>query len=193
MEEAERRNPGPWVAHSAHTAAAARAIAGRCEGLDPEAAYILGYLHDIGRREGVTDLRHVIDGRRYLAGLGYDDAARICLTHSFPIRVADAVAGVWDCTPEELSAARGALREAEYTEYDRLIQLCDCLALPVGYCLVEKRLVDVALRRGVNEHTVARWTAYLELQRAFEAAVGTSIYDLLPGAVANTFGVSLLP
>ena len=37
------------------------------------------------------------------------------------------------------------LAGSTYTSYDRLIQLCDALALPSGFCLVEKRLMDVAL------------------------------------------------
>jgi len=192
MADAEERNLGPWVSHSAYTAEAARAIARHHDGLDPQATYILGYLHDIGRREGISDMRHVIDGHRFLGALGYDDAARICLTHSFAIQDVRAVAGVWDCARDEIADVRHALRQVEYTEYDRLIQLCDALALPAGYCLIEKRLVDVALRRGVNRYTVARWTAYLELQRTFEASIGRSIYSLLPGVVESTFGINLV-
>ncbi len=54
LAEAETRNPGPWVAHSINVARAAQLIAERHPDLDPDRAYILGLLHDIGRREGVT-------------------------------------------------------------------------------------------------------------------------------------------
>ena len=50
---------------------------------DGEKAYILGLLHDIGRKFGVRHLGHVSDGDSYMLSLGYDEAARICLTHSF--------------------------------------------------------------------------------------------------------------
>ena len=188
LAEAETRNSGPWVAHSRHVAAAARAIAAYWPDLDPDAAYALGLLHDIGRRAGVTKMRHAIDGHRYLAGLGYADAARICLTHSFVVRDIRAIAGEWDCTPDELAHAERLLSETTYDGYDRLIQLCDALALPSGYCLMEVRLVDVALRHGVNEYTVQRWEGYLSLLREVEAIIGRSVYSLLPGVVENTFG-----
>ena len=153
LAQAENRNPGAWVQHSIYTAKAAHLIAGQLPDLDPTTAYILGILHDIGRREGVTDMRHTLDGYTCLMASGFDDAARICLTHSFPIKYIHAGSGKWDCSDEELQFIEKFLAEVEYNEYDRLIQLCDALALPSGFCLIEKRLVDVALRRGVNPFT----------------------------------------
>ena len=86
---------------------------------------------------------------------------------------------------------RDYLSETEYTDYDRLIQLCDALALPSGCCLMEKRMVDVALRYGVNEYTVPKWEAVLQIKAGFEDVLGRSIYELLPDVVENTFGVKL--
>ena len=65
----------------------ARAVAERHPALDLDAAYVLGLLHDIGRSEGgphVPDVRHILDGHRLMLERGFDDCARICLTHSFP-------------------------------------------------------------------------------------------------------------
>jgi hypothetical protein len=191
MAEAEQRNPGRWVQHSVYVAQAASQIAAHHPALDPSTAYILGYLHDIGRREGVTDLRHTLDGYNYLAKLGFTAAARVCLTHCFPTKSIYAGAGQWDCTPAELEFVRGFMAEVEFSEYDRLILLCDALALPTGYCLIEKRLVDIALRRGVNDQTVEKWKAFFELQGDFERIIGRSIYSVLPGVIEYTFGMDL--
>jgi len=187
MAEAKRMNPGPWVDHSRYAAQAAELIAQRDPRLDPSTAYILGYLHDIGRREGVTDLRHTLDGYRYLSSQGYEDAARICLTHSFAVADLRAYAGEWDCSSEDLEFLKYYLSTIEYHVYDRLIQLADTLAATNGYWLIEKRLVDVALRHGVSAMTVDKWRAKLEIQKQFETAIGESIYNLLPGVVENTF------
>jgi HD superfamily phosphodiesterase len=62
LTEAQQLNPGPWVEHSLFVAQGAKLIALHCEGMDSEAAYIVGLLHDIGRRFGVTNMRHSIDG-----------------------------------------------------------------------------------------------------------------------------------
>lgn len=189
IAEAEQRNPGPWVQHSYLVAQAAAVIAERCPGMDAQAAYCLGLLHDIGRREGVTDLRHTIDGCRYLIEQGYPDAARICLTHSFPYQHIEAGAGHWDCSAAELAWAANYLAACQYSLYDRLIQLCDAVSLATGFCLIEKRLIDVALRHGVNSYSVQKWQAFLDIQKQFETAIGLSIYALLPNVVQNTFGI----
>ena len=133
LAEAALMNPGPWVSHSRNVALAARLIAGHHPRLDPDAAYILGLLHDIGRREGVTYIRHLIDGYNFLNDLGYADAARVCLTHSFPIPDLYVYMGDRDCTVEELKFLEDFLATVEFDEYDRLIQLCDGIAQPTGF------------------------------------------------------------
>ncbi len=182
LAEAERLNPGPWVGHSKNVAAAARTIAGASDDLDPELATVLGLLHDIGRRAGVTGMRHTLDGYRYLTEVGHASTARICLTHSFPgddLRVAAAGAGQWDCSEDELKLVNDYLTKVKYDDYDRLIQLCDCLALPDGFCVLEKRFVDVVMRHGFNEYTVRKWRAYLDLLGHFDDLTGQPVYRLL--------------
>jgi hypothetical protein len=188
LSEAERLNPGPWAAHSRNVAQAARLIAERHPRLDPERAYVAGLLHDIGRRYGITHMRHALDGYRFLASEGYEGAARPCLTHSYPLKDDPAGAAQWDGSQAELLFIQDYLSRITYDDYDRLIQLCDCLALPEGFCLMEKRLVDVALRYGVNDHTLPRWRAFLSIKEQFEQVIGVSIYSLLPGVIENTFG-----
>jgi hypothetical protein len=188
IKEAQELNSGPWVQHSFYVGKAAESIAQPHPKLDSQTAFILGYLHDIGRRAGVADMRHTLDGYYFLMEKGFDYAARICITHVFPLKHINSVAGKWDCTQQELDFLDDYLSKIEFDEYDRLIQLCDAIALPSGYCLVEKRLMDVALRHGVNEFSVPRWKAYLELQKEFESATGQSIYKALDGVVENTFG-----
>jgi predicted hydrolase (HD superfamily) len=187
LGEAESCNPGPWVAHSRNVALAAKCIA-ESSNLDTEAAYILGLLHDIGRQEGVTNMRHTIDGYTFLKSLGHDDAARIALTHSFPYKHVDAIFGHWDCTDEERKTVESFLETTIFNDYDRLLQLCDCLALSTGLCLLEKRMIDVALRHGVNEYTVVKWKAFVDIQKYFEERMGQSIYGVLPGVIETTFG-----
>ena len=188
LVEAETLNPGPWVSHSMYVAQGASIIAGYHPHLDPETAAVLGILHDIGRRAGKTAMRHILDGYYFMQEQEYADAARICLTHSFPVMKRESAAGRWDCTAEELAFIDRFLAEIELDEYDYLIQLCDTLALPSGFTIIEKRQVDVVLRHGLNDYTLARWQAYFHLKDRFEAAIGRSIYKLLPGIVENTLG-----
>ncbi len=191
LDEAGVRNPGPWTEHSRHVAEAALRIAERVPGMDGEAAFILGLLHDMGRREGVTGMRHVLDGYRYLASLGYEDAARINLTHSFANGDIREVFGEWDCAPEEVAFIESYLARRGFDDYDRLIQLCDALAMADGFVLMEKRMLDVAVRYGaevgVSAYSVRKWRRTFEIRADFERRMECSVYDLLPGVVENTF------
>jgi putative nucleotidyltransferase with HDIG domain len=191
LAKAERLNPGPWVQHSKNVALAARLIAERIPDLDPEVSYVLGLLHDIGRREGRTNIRHLIDGYRFLADLGYEDVARISLTHSFPIADLEAYMGERDCSPEDLQFIEEYISSVEFNKYDRLIQLCDAIAPPSGFCLMEKRMVDVALRLGIDEITLSGWEARFQIMAEFDNEIGQSVYSILPGIIEGTFGEKL--
>lgn len=180
-------NPGPWVEHSLFVGKAAELIAKEDKELDGNIALVLGMLHDIGRRYGVTSMRHSIDGYNFLMEKGYGLLAGICISHSFPYKNIDAVFGKWDCSDEEYKFVKEYLEKTDFTAYDKLIQLCDALALPTGYCLMEKRMLDVAMRHGVNEYTIEKWKATFEIQSFFEGRIGKSIYSVLPNVIENTF------
>ena len=61
LREAESCNPGPWGNHSRIAARCAERIAASA-GMETEKAYVLGLLHDIGRKFGVKHLAHGLDG-----------------------------------------------------------------------------------------------------------------------------------
>ncbi|WP_058301228.1 HD domain-containing protein [Gorillibacterium timonense] len=178
FNDAVRRNPGAWENHSLLVADCASTISKQCKNLDADAAYIFGLLHDIGRREGITTMRHIYDGYLYLKGQRYDDAARICLTHSFPLKSVHAYSGENDCTKDETSFINDYLQNIEYSDYDKLIQLCDALAYPTGVSLIEKRLIDVTMRHGFNEYTLPKWEAFFNLKNEFDSKCNCNIYRL---------------
>ena len=186
LAQAERANPGPWADHCRYVALACQNIASRCPSLDADLAYIYGLLHDIGRYAGVTSERHLIDGYRYCMERGWEKAAQICISHAFMVKDISSSIGVFDMPPEDKAFMADFVKHAVYDDYDYLVQLCDALALPTGFCLLEKRFVDVAIRYGTHPATVDRWKAVLAIKARFEAAIGGSIYDCLPGAVENS-------
>ena len=187
LEEGSKLNPGAWIDHSLYVGKVAELIAKEDKELDSNVALILGMLHDIGRRYGVTNERHSIDGYKFAMEKGYDLWARICMTHGYLCKNVDDICGKKDCTIEERNFTKEYLNNIEFTAYDKLIQLCDALALHNGFTLIEKRLVDVALRHGVNEYIVPKWKAFMELKKYFEEKMEKSIYSILPGVIENTF------
>lgn len=186
LKEAECANPGPWADHSRYVAMACRNIASRCPELDGDVAYIYGLLHDIGRYAGVTSERHLIDGYRYCMERGWEKAAQICITHAFMVKDISSSIGVFDMPPEDKAFLAAFVEKAVYDDYDYLVQMCDALALPTGFCLLEKRFVDVAIRYGTHPATVERWKVILRIKEQFETRMGCSIYDCLPGVAENS-------
>ncbi len=93
--ESLNMNPGPWGGHCRVAAESAEKIASLCS-MDSNEAYILGLLHDIGRRYGYLHLGHIVKGYQYMLDLGYDEVARICLSHSFPIKDINTYIGNFD-------------------------------------------------------------------------------------------------
>lgn len=177
---ANEMNPGPWREHSLNVADAAKRIAEACH-LDANKAYVLGLLHDIGRRTGIAQVRHIIDGYDFCISKGWDEVARCCLTHSFPIKDIEADISKKDITKEQYDFIKKYLDELEYDQYDKLIILCDSLADAKGFCILEKRFVDTTRRYGVFSFTIDRWNYTFEYKKYFDILANMSIYNLLPG------------
>lgn len=172
--EAEKCNPGPWGNHSRVAAHCAEKIAMECNDLDSNKAYILGLLHDIGRKFGVRHLGHVSDGYTYIMSLGYDEVAQICLTHSFNNSTTDEYIGKFDTTDEELKMIQDVLKAVIFDDYDRLIQLCDLLAGTERVLDIEERMKDV--RRRYGSYPQGKWNSNLALKKYFEEKIGKDIY-----------------
>ena len=171
-------NPGPWVMHSMNVGIAARNIAEKVSRLNPEKAYIVGLLHDIGRRVGIVDIpTHVYEGYRYCLGKGWDEAARICMTHSY-LRMQDEFSHEPDSEQEK--AIKAYIMNCQADEYDQLIQLCDSLAVDYGFVILEKRFVDVTRRYGIMEGYIKGWEIAFSIKEYFEKEMGCSVYDVLP-------------
>lgn len=67
LDEGSKLNPGPWIEHSLNVGRAAELIAKYDRELDENTALVLGMLHDIGRRYGVTSMRHSLDGYKFFS------------------------------------------------------------------------------------------------------------------------------
>ena len=175
---AEELNPGPWAKHSINVGIAARNIAEKIPGMNSEKAYIVGALHDIGRRVGIVNIsRHVYEGYMYAMNNGWDEVAKVCMTHSYPL-----MAKEFESEPEtaEDKVIKEYISGCECDDYDLLIQLCDSVAADYGFCILEKRFIDVARRYGIMKNALDWWNEVFKIKEYFEAKIGCSVYDVLP-------------
>lgn len=176
LREGERLNPGAWGNHSRVAGLCAQRIA-EAAGMDGEKARVLGMLHDIGRRNGVHGIRHAVDGYNFLMEKGYDQAARISMTHSFAIKSLESALGTIDVTEAEKQFMLDYIENCEYDDYDLLMQVCDSIALAEGPADMETRMGDVKRRYGWYPQD--KWDRHMELGRYFEERTGRKLMDIV--------------
>lgn len=192
LESGVAKNPGPWREHSYAVARAAEKIARAVNEnsaanttahgsttplLNPDFAYTCGLLHDIGRQEGHTYIAHVYDGYHFLKNLGYNQLAKICLTHSFNLHTIEDYIGKIDISTEQYDELKTLLAATEYDDYDRLIQLLDSTCGADGTQNLEARMNDVKERYGY--YPEGKWNKNFELKEYFEKLMGRDFYDVI--------------
>ena len=149
----------------------------------------VGSLHDIGRRVGIVGVKHIIASYDYAMGKGWAEVARVSLKHSYPIQDVSKEIGKFDVTTDEYNKMNNILSSMIYDDYDKLIILCDSLAMAEGCVILEKRFVDTTRRYGVFNFTVERWNSVLAIKEHFENKMGCLIYDILPNIKETTFKI----
>ena len=58
---------------------------------------------------------------------GWEKAAQICISHAFMIQDITTSIGVFDVSREDYQFMAEFIKNAQYDDYDRLVQLCDAL------------------------------------------------------------------
>ena len=176
-----------WIDHCVSVGNTAGKIAGALKdksyNIDVDKTIALGYVHDIGKYTDKTH-KHDIKGYEYLIGKGYDeDYCNICLTHSYLNNdITCTAGGVPDIT--ENPFLTNFVKNHEYTIYEKIINLCDLMCTKVNMTL-EKRLIDIMVRRGVHDNTVYHIKEAQKLKEQIDEMLGHNVYDLFPDVLKN--------
>ena len=169
-----------WIKHSICVGNTAGKIAEKLN-LDVDYAKTLGYIHDIGRAIGDGN-DHVINGYNYIKKLGYDDEyANICLTHSYLNNDVYCTAGGF---PKDIPFRTKFIKNHEYTIYEKIINLCDLMCTDT-IMTVDKRLIDLIIRKGVHENTQYHIKETYKLKQYIDEQSGFNVYDLFPSIKDN--------
>ena len=164
-----------WIIHSICVGNCASKIA-KALNLDSELAKTLGYIHDIGKSVGEYT-SHVIGGYNYLKSLGYDETyCNICLTHSYLNNDIYCTAGG---IPDDIPFRTEFIRNHKYSEYEKIINLCDLMCTKVVNT-IDKRLIELMIRKGVYENTQYHIKETYKLKKYFDDLLGYNLYDLFP-------------
>ena len=153
--------------------------------MDVDKARAMGYIHDIGKRFGKRAI-HTVEGYDFLISLGYNEEyANICLTHSYLNNDINCTAGGFPspkCKGYEFRV--NFLKNHEYTIYDKIINICD-LFCTNEFVTIDRRLIDVYIRRGVYDNTVYQIKSTIALKRELEDMMGCGLYSLFPEIIDN--------
>ena len=174
LKEAEQTTTDMgWISHSKCVGETAGIIAKKLK-LNIDEAITLGYIHDIGKRNGEFK-QHDINGYNYLKKLGYDDEyCNICLTHSY-------LNNDYLCTaggiPDDIPFRIEFIKNHKYSIYEKIINLCDLMCTSKRMIL-EQRIIEIMLRRGCHSNTVYHITEAQKLKQEIDEMLGCSVYSL---------------
>ena len=182
--EIERKNvkDDRWIEHSIcvgdSAGILAKALKEKGHNVDVDKVITLGYVHDIGKYTGESH-GHVMRGYEYLKNKGYDEEyANICLTHSYLNNdILCTAGGVPD--KENNPFLTDFIKNHEYTIEEKLINLFD-LMCTTKILTLDKRLIDIVLRKGVFSNTQYHVKETYKLKEYFDNLLGYNLYDLFP-------------
>ena len=76
------------------------------------------------------------------------------------------------------------IKNHKYTIYEKIINLCDLMCKKVTLTL-EKRLIDLILRKGVHENTIYHIQEAQKLKKDIDNMLGFNVYKLFPDILDN--------
>ena len=172
-----------WIQHSILVCTSAGRIAKALKNkgitVDVDKTITLGYLHDIGKYNGES-IGHVMRGYEYLKNKGYDDEyANVCLTHSYLNNDVTCTAGGGP-NPNDNPFLTNFIKEHQYSIEEKIINLCDLMCPKDKIYTVDKRLIDIIIRKGAYPNTQYHVIETYKLKEYFDNLLGYNLYDLFP-------------
>ncbi len=176
---AKNKAPEVSLQHYQNVAACAQKIAATC-GLNEEKAYILGLFHDYGEitESTVPHTFHGTAGYDEMMRMGYDEVAKVCLTHSFWEDIYDPAYFSYEA--KEIRRAAELISTMKIDDYDRLIQACDMMSQGKKIVTFEQRIDGLIGKYNIPQQYRARkLEAAHRLKKFFDDKCGQDIYVLL--------------
>ncbi len=155
-------------------------IAQQTKDMNPELCYVMGLLHDCGRikDEKAENRHHGWVGHQLMISKGWDDVARICITHNFYEKEFDIKN--YPIINDDVIACQKFLSQIKFNDYDYLMQLTDVLNDMGTDCTIEYRFASLAKRYPINKIQMEHFSNIIESRRSyFNFKCGCDIYNLL--------------
>lgn len=187
LDEAFKANPGPWIIHSHIIGKTSEKIA-REIGLDPEIAFALGCLHDLGKAYRHLEMAHFMEGYRILRFESYFYPARIALGHGFVTDEIFSYHGRANVSEKDQEFIKAYLKKRDLDIYEKLVILLDNLIKDTYLGLEERENLRNIPR---TPDRVERLEILRAWQDEFEEKLQNPIKTYLPRVRHNKFPYNL--
>lgn len=148
--------------------------------LNKDKAYVLGLLHDYGKRldEKKADRFHGIIGYYDLLKYGYPDVAKICLTHTFKDK--NFLNEEYSYPTHWLEECRILLKDITYDDYDRIVQYADMFFEGMNVTSLERRIEGISQRYNLNKtQKTSLSNSVFKLKKIIDEKCGCDSYEVL--------------
>jgi hypothetical protein len=180
MKYATPKHQKEYIYHTTNVAISAYKIAQYCN-IDPDTAYIVGLLHDYGRiqNEKESGISHFVYGYDEMIKRELDGVAKVCLSHSFPIKDFS-FSDYTSYNEKDLIKAKQLLISPDYDCYDRLIQLCDMFFEGLNKVSYKQRINGIMKRYNLrNDQVLSLLQGAKDNKDYFDNLCGCNIYNIL--------------
>lgn len=166
--------------HCNKVAKNAQKIASLTPDMNPELCFVMGLLHDCGRikDEKAENRHHGWVGYQLMTAKGWNDIARICITHNFYEKEFDI--NNYPIINDDVVSCQKFLSQIKYNDYDYLMQLTDVLNDMGRDCTIEYRFSSLAERYPIKQEQMAHFANIIKTRLSyFNAKCSCDIYELL--------------
>lgn len=150
--------------------------------LDADKAYIMGLLHDYGQIDEAMDKKnfHGLSGYKRLMAMGYDEAARAALVHSFFEKEKITPERYESYNKEAIIKCAELLEKTPFDDYDRLVHMADLMAVGPHAVTVDARFDYLAVAYDIDDELLKdKYALAMDLKKYFDDLCGQDIYDIL--------------
>ena len=163
-----------WIIRSIYIGIAAKRIIDSL-GLNGNFALEIGYLHDIGKK--IDKENSLIAGYNYLKELGYDNIAKYSITHAFYYNNID-YNPYHELNPNNYDFINDFLNNNHVDLFSNVLHLCGLFCTDKGFTTVEKGLLEIAKRKGVDQKYLEYYNSINDFKHWIELDTKKDFYDL---------------
>lgn len=191
----------PGICHCLNVGLAMEAIAKRSKIIDPYDAKIIGFLHDVGKRDIFTNPQYIgkkrahdITGYEFLLNQGFSDLAVASLTHSLLSENMDTDynQAMFFYNKQDIIKVKKFLKENHLTKLHQLLQMCDWIIQKDHVCTIENSYNFIKNYYGNYKGLDECFRQAKSIKKEFDDLCDKDIYEISDEVIIKNWDLSNL-